>query len=273
MTRIIAFAGKKQSGKNTACNFIMAQQLYQAGICKEAALNQYGDIIVSDILGDKHPEFDMVPLTEEFVDAKTLFNNFQVCKTYALADALKRIAIDVLGLPENKVYGSDKDKNSKTHLRWENMSGVTTDLAVIPSKEIVAETSGRLGHYYDYVDSQIGRLVYHKPGKMSIREVLQYVGTEIFRKMYDTVWVDTLIRRIENDNPKVALVCDVRFENEMKLLKKNGAIIIGLLRNSKSRDKHASEQINFDLCDEVLDNSSMSIMEQSQAISQILDRK
>ena len=52
MTQIIGFAGKKQSGKNTACNFILALKLAELGICKTSRLSKNGEIEVTDILGE-----------------------------------------------------------------------------------------------------------------------------------------------------------------------------------------------------------------------------
>ena len=51
MTKIIGFAGKKQSGKNTACNFITAIKLAELGICKTSRISEGGDIEVTVILG------------------------------------------------------------------------------------------------------------------------------------------------------------------------------------------------------------------------------
>jgi hypothetical protein len=57
--------------------------------------------------------------------------------------------------------------------------------------------------------------------------------------MNSNVWLDTLLSKIERDSPEVALVCDVRFENEIKTFRKMGAFVIGLTRDPyKQSDKH-----------------------------------
>ena len=39
MTQIIGFAGKKQSGKNTCCNFITMLKMIEKNVCEAARLN------------------------------------------------------------------------------------------------------------------------------------------------------------------------------------------------------------------------------------------
>ena len=77
MTKIIGFAGKKQSGKNTACNFITAIKLAELGICKTSRISEGGDIEVTDILGEKPSDCKekFFPFKEPYVDVKSLFEN------------------------------------------------------------------------------------------------------------------------------------------------------------------------------------------------------
>jgi len=232
MTQIIGFAGKKQSGKNTCCNFIIMLKLIEDGVCKKARLDKHGNIEVSDVFGETTDD-DYFPFKEPFVNVKAVMEQMDSVKLYALADPLKRMAIDVFGIPENKVYGTDDDKNESTHLKWKDM----------PKK------------------------VPGKTGFMTIREFLQYMGTEVFRNMYENIWVDTLVRRINKDNPKIALVCDVRFENEINLLKEKGALILGLKRDIfKSKDTHASEKVNLSLCHTVINNQNLQIPELNKKV-------
>ena len=160
MTKILGFAGKKQSGKNTCCNFLQMLKFHEYGVCKNASLNEQGQILVSDLFGEKVSGSDWIPLTEEYVDISQLLESFRPCKIYAFADVLKEFAVDVLGLEYNQVYGTNEEKNSPTHLLWENMP------------------TG------------------NNKGPMTGREVLQYFGSDICRKMYENIWFDACIRRI-----------------------------------------------------------------------------
>ena len=217
MTKILGFAGKKQSGKNTCCNFLQMLKFHEYGVCKNASLNEQGQILVSDLFGEKVSGSDWIPITEEYVDISQLLESFRPCKIYAFADVLKEFAVDVLGLEHNQVYGTNEEKNSPTHLLWENMP------------------TG------------------NNKGPMTGREVLQYFGSDICRKMYENIWFDACIRRIRKDNPELALISDVRFSNEIAGVQKEGGIVFGLPRDIvNGKDTHSSEQVDLSLCDYVL---------------------
>ena len=215
MTKILGFAGKKQSGKNTCCNFLQMLKFHEYGVCKNASLNEQGQILVSDLFGEKVSGSDWIPLTEEYVDISQLLESFRPCKIYAFADVLKEFAVDVLGLEYNQVYGTNEEKNSPTHLLWENMP------------------TG------------------NNKGPMTGREVLQYFGSDICRKMYENIWFDACIRRIRKDDPELALISDVRFPNEIQGIQDEGGIVFGLPRDLFS-DSHKSEQVDLSICDYVL---------------------
>ena len=63
---------------------------------------------------------------------------------------------------------------------------------------------------------------------ISIREALQYIGTEVLRSYDNDFHVKSLIKYI--DSNKNYVLDDVRFKNELKLLKSIGAICIYILR-------------------------------------------
>ena len=217
MTKIIGFAGKKQSGKNTCCNFLQMLKFHEYGVCEKITLNEQGQILVSDLFGEKVSGIEWIPLTEEYVDISQLLTSFTPCKIYAFADVLKEFAVDVLGLEPNQVYGTNEEKNSPTHLLWENMP------------------TG------------------NNKGSMTGREVLQYFGSDICRKMYENIWFDACIRRIRKDNPELALISDVRFPNEIKGVQDEGGIVFGLPRDIvNGEDTHSSEQVDLSLCDYLL---------------------
>ena len=217
MTKILGFAGKKQSGKNTCCNFLQMLKFHEYGVCKKASLNEQGQILVSDLFGETVSGVNWIPLTEEYVDISQLLESFGPCKIYAFADVLKEFAVDVLGLEYHQVYGTNKEKNSPTHLSWENMP------------------TG------------------NQEGMMTGREVLQYFGSDICRKMYENIWFDACIRRIRKDNPELALISDVRFSNEILGIKEAGGIVFGLPRDIvNGKDTHSSEQVDLSKCNYLL---------------------
>ena len=183
MTKIIGFSGKKQAGKNTCANLMVGIELTSAGICHQIEVKEDG-LHVSDIFGNPDGQGifdvnrnsdDMRNFLEEYLDP--------YIRLYSFADLLKKsICIDILGLSYDQCYGTDEQKNSETHLRWENM----------PASD--------------------------KVGNMTARDVMQYIGTDIFRKMYPTVWSEGTIRRIQKDGSFVAVITDCRFPDEVEAI-------------------------------------------------------
>ena len=264
MTQIVGFAGKKQSGKNTACNFVVAIKLAELAICRASRMTDDGFIEVSDIFGENPSGKEFFAFDEPYVDVQALFDNElgDFVKVYALADTLKEMSISILGLKEEQVFGSDKDKNSKTNLRWEDMPGVISP-GDLRKKGFTKEQASVLG------------LMVHAKGKMTAREVLQYVGTDIFRKMNHNVWLDSFVAKVESDGSELALVSDVRFENEVEGIQKRGGFVVGLTRDIyNGKDNHSSEsELNtaLDNCDALINNSDITIPEQNEKIYYALE--
>ncbi len=193
MTKIIAFAGRKQSGKTT---------------CSEFVSKYYNGTIEP-------------------------FNN---AKIYNFADPLKKdICMNILGLTYNQCYGEDIDKNTITTIQWEGKN-------------------------------------------LTAREVMQFVGTDIFRKMKNDVWASATINKINNDKPKLAIIADCRFPNEVEAVRNAGGIVIKLTRNPYN-STHASETAldeihysnsNFDF---VIYNENINIQQQNQIVLEFLKKK
>jgi hypothetical protein len=101
-------------------------------------------------------------------------------------------------------------------------------------------------------------------GRMTAREVLQCVGTQLFRKMDSSCWARGLVSTIEKDGFALNVVTDARFPNEISIATERGAKAIRLLRAPHEAD-HESELAldSFPLGEYslVLDNSKMSINE------------
>lgn len=198
---IIAFAGKKQSGKTSACQF------------------------ASRLFTDDYYKHRMVIDQSDY---------YEVVRTYNFADPLKKLCIDILGLTEAQCYGTDENKNEIVNCFWPG------------------------------IDAQ-----------MTAREVMQYIGTDVLRRIQRNVWSDATIRKITKENFPLALIADCRFPNEVAAVKKAGGLVIKLDRSLYS-SSHASEtaldeasydQSNFDL---IIDNHSLSIEDKNQYIYNFL---
>lgn len=225
MTKIIGFSGKKGSGKNACANFVIGHCLASMGFVQGGfSITPEGKLYVSDIFGETSNEgiFDISRRTSAFVNFREKYLD-KFFKVYSFADLLKNsVCIDILGLKESSVYGSDEEKNELTHIRWENMPGV-----------FITDEEEQQGQSID------GRY-FHKGGPMSGREVMQYMGTEVFRKIMPRVWCDATIRRIYKDAPEIALITDVRFPDEAMCIVENDGSIVRLMRSTYN-DNHYSE--------------------------------
>ena len=173
----------------------------------------------------------------EFV--KNIFENrgLGVARIYNFADPLKQLCMDVLGLTYSQCYGPDESKNE------------------------------RVDCYRHYAPDS--------SGQMTAREVMQYVGTDIFRKMQHNVWSAATIRLIEKEKPDLAIIADCRFPNEVEAIKNNDGLVIKLNRNPYN-STHASEEsldanrydaTNFNL---VIDNDELTIGKQNEIIHDFL---
>jgi hypothetical protein len=113
---------------------------------------------------------------------------------------------------------------------------------------------------------------------MSAREVMQYVGTNVFRKMQHNVWADATIRKIQDEKLPLALIADCRFPNEVHAIKNAGGLVIKLNRNLYNSsheseialDEDQYDSSNFDL---VIDNRKLEITETHQLIKNYLQVK
>jgi len=240
--QIIAISGRKQSGKNTSINFIVGLHMVAIGLIRENfTITNKGELWISDINGDKDFEgiFDIMrgtPAMEVFLSD----NLDQFLKVYSFADLLKtEVCMKILGLTYGQCYGTDEQKNSPTHLKWEDM----------PDNNPL-----------------------DKFGPMTAREVLQYVGSNIFRKMYNDVWVDATMRKIKGEGSACALICDCRFPNEVESTQKAGGKVIRFTRCPHPEDTHISEtaldkeNFNWSKFDAIIGNENMSIALQNDAV-------
>lgn len=201
MTKIIAFSGRKQSGKSTAGEYLQ-QLIYSA-----------------------NPKINV--------------------KTYSFADPLKKnICVDLLGLTPQQCWGSDEDKNSLTKLLWENMPGYTGNLT----------------------------------GYMTAREVMEYVGTKMFRKIKNNIWVEATLNQIQKDNADVALLLDNRFPNEVDPILDIGGYVVRLTRNPFNSSAEPEVALDPDRYDWskfscIIDNQNITIDEKNELIKKFLMNK
>jgi hypothetical protein len=135
----------------------------------------------------------------------------------AFAAALKEI-VEMLGVPAANIYGSDADKNKPTNVLWDRMP------------------DNIRFKYRDLKEAAPAR----RSGPMSAREVLQVVGTDIFRAIKDNVWAESPFVK-DWSKFDVVLFTDVRFPNEKDAIESRGGIVLRVNRNTGLKDNHVSE--------------------------------
>jgi hypothetical protein len=266
MTNIVAFSGKKQSGKTTAVNFIHGYEMKRHNFIKKFDISETGNLIVNALYRDENDKefesmgvFDLTQDNDTFINyASSTFWPF--VKAYNFADPLKRVCMSLFGLTKKQCYGTEEQKNSLTPMSWEDMPGVVTPENYDSLTRQYNESTSDFQEYWG--------VILHAAGPMTAREVMQFYGTNICRKMYDRVWIDTTMRQIKEEAPELALIGDCRFENEIDEVHDNGGKVIYFTRNSESEDSHDSEKASefIDKYDCVLDNASLSIDEQNAAV-------
>lgn len=94
----------------------------------------------------------------------------------------------------------------------------------------------------------------------SIREILQYIGTDIIR-CYNPEWHTKQVEQIIRDNPyKRFCIDDTRFVNEKVLLESLGAEMWYIKRNTIHTDAHISEnQLSETDFSNIIENNSTKV--------------
>ena len=161
-------------------------------------------------------------------------------KKISFADPLKEACSTALGIPIYHFHEPDlKDKDLET--------------PVVINIDTIQALVFEVSKYYKGLIN-IGILVDKADGVVlnSPRQILQYVGTDLFRELIDNeIWLKCFEERIKSMDGHI--VCtDARFPNERQLLKKLGAVLVFIERpdNSHRLDTHISEnqfQDNYDV--------------------------
>lgn len=138
---------------------------------------------------------------------------------FSFAEKLKRMVADIFNVDYNKLIGTEEDKNSPTHLYWSDVS------------LLLRLSFFGVNHAF-------------KHGAITHRELLQLVGTNLFRAIKNDIWIENTIRDIENASANFCVVDDVRFENELEAIRDAGGKLVKLYSIfDLGVDNHPSEAL------------------------------
>lgn len=114
--------------------------------------------------------------------------------------------------------------------------------------------------------------------KLTAREAMEIIGTDIFRKLKNNVWVDATISKIKKDNLDLAIIPDCRFPNEVNsILDYNGCVVRLTLDpfHSLSNSESALDKANYDWqrFSSIIDNEGMTLDQKNVSILSFLSDK
>ena len=220
--KILGISGRKQAGKNTTANILHGVVLKRLNNIEDWNVGGSGELLVQTEGG--WGEFDVTRQDRAFSEYAE-YNMWPFVKLYSFADELKRICIELFNIPYECVFGTDEQKNQpQEHLLWENMPKAINSTLM---KKIIKAPDAKRS--FDW-----------REGPMTAREFMQFFGTDVCRKMYEPIWVDSCIRKIQAEQSELAIIADVRFPNEAKAIERVGGSLLRLTRNIYD-DDHSSE--------------------------------
>lgn len=212
--KIIGLSGKKQAGKTTVANIIHGIVLKERDMIRDWTIDEKGQLLIKtfDNKTDSWGYFYIERKDEEFLQFAE-YNMWPYVKLYSFADQLKWMCHELFNIPYECLYGTNEQKNQpQEHLLWENMPGVISS-----------------GMHND------------PSGPMSAREFMQFLGTDVMRKMWEPVWTTATLNKIQREQPVISVIADVRFPNEARAVEDAGGIVVRLTREPFADDQHISE--------------------------------
>lgn len=191
MQKVLAFTGKKQSGKSSAAkfivgNFVIGDKMIEG--CEEFWHKENGDIVL-DINGSQ-AILPMLPPNKESIQ---FYENrlFPRVRVYSFAEDLKIAICRIFGISEELVYGGEKEKNTLTEIRWNQHC----------KRKLEERTH---------------------PLFMTVRELMQEFGN-LCRVFKIDCWINATLNKFDSE---YCIIDDLRYDNEAEKLKELGAIII-----------------------------------------------
>ena len=91
--------------------------------------------------------------------------------------------------------------------------------------------------------------------------LLQALGTEVFRRLDENIWTRCLYYKILEDRPTLAVIPDVRFPNELKMITDMGGSTVDIIRLNEDGSRFVAPDRDPNHSSEVaLDNANWSLV-------------
>lgn len=144
-----------------------------------------------------------------------LQSGLEYVNTYAFADRIKNVCIELFDLNYDDCHGPSENRSRNTNWYWH-------------------ECNDKLIKQFDANP--------HDP--ITVRELLQIIGTEIFRKHFsDKIWIKLIKKDIMSSDDQVSIITDVRLKRELQSIKEWGGYTIGIKRpQSYETPSHKTEK-------------------------------
>lgn len=174
----------------------------------------------------------IIGISGKINSGKSTFANLLVAKgfqKFSFADWMKQYCAAIYGVPIDWMY--DQTMKEDTSRMW-NIGSLVNDLRELEQMGYSADECRRLIANLDVI---LGRHYF-----VSLREMLQFVGTEYLRKLDPNFHVKRTVEHLYTDKN---YVCDdLRFPNEADALRGKGASLIRVDRPTHSdTGTHPSE--------------------------------
>jgi len=238
---VVAVAGPKGAGKTSLCRLLAATyaRFLKQSPCSDHHAGSWVVEGLSQYPGQAHEKVILncgdgknIPFTIDH----------SVARIISFASPLKQIAVNILGIDSSLVYGDDVQKSAPTDYMWEKqhfwvrwINSPTRRLSRLMDGECIGLESSTVAditsehQLWEMCASQAMKPEGLRCGNMSVREILQILGTDVFRNTFDHhVWIRALEREVINSGSSLVLIDDVRFDGELEAIARLGGVVVRL---------------------------------------------
>lgn len=236
---LVAIAGPKGAGKTSLCRLLSAVYARANGLSPSE--DPYsGQWNVDGLLQSHGQAHERVILDCKDGNRIHFKIEKEIAQIVSFAGPLKTMAEIILGLDPSSIYGDDSSKSGLTQYSWDNhpmwirwinsktrsIKSVNTDVCFDAESAVVKSITSE-ADLWAFCASRGMLPANMRSGRMSAREILQVLGTDVFRNMFDQkVWVNALVSHVKSCGSQLVLVDDVRFDGELEAIAALGGVLI-----------------------------------------------